>query len=376
MQDTVKKLNGKKEYVELSSCMHSKIEGCRRICGGAKHVCLILFVGQILAGLLGLSAVCAAMLSRLGFSLPLIQNIPHYLLLFLVFGTVRLCLRGLHPRPEMVIPEGKKVHFCSWPVLYYLMAGCVDLHAFWATLAAYAYTNVTSIQLLDCLGIPTSMVLSYFLLSYRYAWTHYLGAGICLFGAVLMIGADILAVTDQTTEFSAKTNITMNSNRTQVLFGDLLAVVGAILYGMSSVLQEHLTYKFGAVSYLTWFSLIGALFGTVYSLILEHGQLSTLIWTGLLNGKNIPMISLLYYFGYALSMFTLDFIMAFTIHRISAVFINLSLLSADIWGLLAGIWLFQVQFHYLYFASFFLIIAGASLFAIRNAKSHPVTIHE
>lgn len=374
MKDTVENLNPKKSYGELASINpnHSKFCACRQICGSAKHLILVLLVGQVLAGLLGASAVCAAMLSRLGFNLPLTQNIPHYLILFVVFGTVRLCQRSLDPKPQTIISKGTRYKTRCWKAFYYAVAGCIDLHAFWATLAAYAYTNVTSIQLLDCLGIPTSILLSYFLLRYRYTWTHYVGAGICLFGAVMMIGADLLAAENQVTMLSVKPNATVNGTRTLVMFGDMLAVLGAILYGLSSVLQEHLIQNFGSVNYLAWFSIVAALFGAIYSLLLEHLKLNELLLKGSLGGQKIPMTALLYYFGYAFSMFALDSVTAFTIRRISAVFINLSLLTADIWGLLAGVWLFQVQFHYLYFVSFFLIIAGASIFAIRSAQTQSI----
>ncbi|VDP80367.1 unnamed protein product [Echinostoma caproni] len=344
----------------------------KHIYGNIKHLCLSLFVGQLLAGLLGASAVCAALLSREGFNLPLIQNLPHYLLLFLLYGAVQLVSRNRHLRANGTELTTEEVSGCLTrfgPAICYTIAGCIDLHALWATLAAYAYTNVTSIQLLDCLGIPTAMLLSHFLLRYRYSWTHYVGAVICLTGAMLMIGADVLTSKRQNMVRTGIVNASINPDRTDVIIGDMFAVLGAVLYGISSALQEYVTNRFGPCNYLTWFSIAAALFCTFYGSILEHSNLSELVYTGHLRGQRIPMIALAYYLGYSICMFTMDSIMAFVIQRISAVFVNLSLLTADLWALLAGIWLFHVQFHYLYFVSFILIMTGATIFSFRNAKN-------
>ncbi|KAF5406084.1 Solute carrier family 35 member F2 [Paragonimus heterotremus] len=347
-------------------------------CEKCKHICLSLLIGQSLALLLGASGVCAALLARVNISLPLAQNLPHYTLLAVIFGSVTICRccrqAYLSSSSAGISPERN-----SDPVAHglgrfkrgalFILAGVVDIHAYWATLAAYAYTNVTSIQLLDCLSIPISMLLSFFLLSYRYLWTHYVGAVICIVGACVMVTADVLA----SNQYPMDTyNLTINGvimDATQaIVLGDMLAIIGAILYGVSSVLQEYIIQKERATTYLTWCMLVAAMISAIYCAALEHVQLTEIINSVTIHGQRLPRIAIAYFAGYVASMFFLDTLMAFTITRVSAVLINLSLLAADVYSLVAGLFLFHLKFHHLYFVSFALIITGLVFYAVRNAK--------
>ncbi|CAL8088125.1 unnamed protein product [Calicophoron daubneyi] len=356
----------------------------KRKCRNLKEILLALFVGQLLAGFLGASGVCAALLAQVGVSLPLSQNLCHYSLIALIFGLTRLVLCRVRSKRnvdlesiemkdqnvENFIEKPKRKIDPRW--FLYITTGIVDMHAFWATLAAYAYTNVTSIQLLDCLGIPTSMVLSCFFLRYRYCWTHYLGAFVCLVGACMMIGADVIGAQETELAINGTTSEITQNTQTEVVIGDMLAVGGAVLFGISSVLQEYLTTSYGSTEYLAWFGLVAAVLSAIYSGAVENKQLTELFFNGQSDGKAIPSVAVLYYLGYSGSMFFLVSITAYTIVHLSAVLINLSLLTADAYGLIAGILLFHVPFHYLFFVAFSLIISGVILFAIRDAKTRVV----
>lgn len=52
--------------------------------------------------------------------------------------------------------------------------------------------------------------------------------------------------------------------------------------------------------------------------------------------------------------------------RAGATMFNLSVLTADFYTLLAGLILFHYQFHYLYFVSFAIVMAGSIVYAIRD----------
>lgn len=51
----------------------------------------------------------------------------------------------------------------------------------------------SSMQLLDCFGIPVLMALSWFILYARYRVIHFIAVAVCLLGVGTMVGADILA---------------------------------------------------------------------------------------------------------------------------------------------------------------------------------------
>ncbi|OON22975.1 hypothetical protein X801_01119 [Opisthorchis viverrini] len=241
-------------------------------------------------------------------------------------------------------------------LVLYVSMGVILVHSVWATMTAYAYTNLTSIQLLDCLGIPTAMLLSFLILRHQYLWTHYVGAGVCVAGAVMMIGADFLAV--EKAGRSNPTNSIKNDAQTNVVIGDILALIGGILYGAYSVLQEYAIHKYGAVNTLANVSMVTSVLCGFYCATMEHEKLTELLTMHTLSGKLVPIKAGICLAGYVCAVFTLDSLMAFTITRVSAVTINLSLLTADVYGLIVGIFVFQLTFHYLYFVAFACIIAG------------------
>ncbi|KER24468.1 hypothetical protein T265_07894 [Opisthorchis viverrini] len=105
---------------------------------------------------------------------------------------------------------------------------------------------------------------------------------------------------------------------------------------------------------------------------MEHEKLTELLTMHTLSGKLVPIKAGICLAGYVCAVFTLDSLMAFTITRVSAVTINLSLLTADVYGLIVGIFVFQLTFHYLYFVAFACIIAGLGLYSIRPVRLIPL----
>ncbi|KAF5405718.1 putative ATP synthase F0 A subunit [Paragonimus heterotremus] len=243
------------------------------------------------------------------------------------------------------------------------------MHSFWATLAAYNYTSITSIQLLDCASVPTAMIVSFFLLRHRYTWTHLLGVVLCIGGTCLMVLADILNKRDNSVTINypnrTQSNETNGTYQT-VMLGDMLAILGAILYGISSVLQEYIVEKDGASTYLAWCPMVSVFLFLMYSIALERKQLAKILTSFGLHTRSIPMFAIAYFFGYVTSMFVLDILMAYTITNVSAALINLSFHTTDVYALLVGIWLFGVKFHILYFVAYGFIMAGVIIFALRR----------
>lgn len=75
----------------------------------------------------------------------------------------------------------------------YIFLGLADVEANYTIVKAYQYTTLTSVQLLDCFGIPVLMALSWFILRARYRLIHFIAVAVCLLGVGTMVGADILA---------------------------------------------------------------------------------------------------------------------------------------------------------------------------------------
>ncbi|EEC16596.1 hypothetical protein IscW_ISCW021891, partial [Ixodes scapularis] len=85
------------------------------------------------------------------------------------------------------------------------------------------------------------------------------------------------------------------------------------------------------------------------------------------HGLEIPTVSLL--LGFSLSLFLLYLLMPVVMRLSSATAANLSILSADFYSLLIGVYVFHYKFHWLYLVSFGLVIAGVALY---SAKPTPL----
>ncbi|CAH8437005.1 unnamed protein product [Dicrocoelium dendriticum] len=341
-------------------------------CAKIKRVTLIILFGQLLSIFIAGMGVCVTLLTQNGVNLPTAQVLPHYSLMALMFGSYRVYVYCRQKRlPSPLNPTGDIVNRTtveklatakSW--LLCATAGVIDVHSTWATLTAYKYTNMVSAQVLDCVGIPTTVVLSFFILKHRYKWTHYVGISVSLVGTAMMITADVLVA--PVNPFQPQ--FTGDDAKRNVIIGDLLAITGGILYGMSSVIQEYATSNYGASTYLSRATLFSAVLSAVYCAGLEHNHLTALLFTGYLSGRKIPYEAVYYYLGYLAAMFGQDTLTAFTIKRTTAAFLNLSLLTSDVYGLGAGIWLFGTKFHYLFFIAFSIIITGVIIFSLRRPE--------
>lgn len=261
---------------------------------------LPILLGQILSAVIAVTGIASNYLVTFGVSIPLLQNLPLYVLLATIYGffswrnlispkskeraqiNIYDSLTSTFSEIEIIGEEETQDRLCArlWRYAkmqgwHYFIAGAIDVHANWAIVSAYNYTNLTSIQLLDCLTIPTAMLLSRFCLKVHYRWIHVLGVLMCLGGAGTMVGADYLAASSSlgSTNGSSTTPSTIST----VLLGDFLVILGAVGYGISNVYQEYLVRRFGILDYLGFASLSATAWTLVWALSLEYNTVVELI---------------------------------------------------------------------------------------------------
>ncbi|VDM32081.1 unnamed protein product [Hydatigera taeniaeformis] len=328
-----------------------------------RRLAVPLALGQFLSALIAVTGIASNYLVRFGVSLPLTQNLPHYFLLTIIYG-IFSCHRFLsHPTETLHTRSLDLWYFLRSRGWQYFIAGTIDMHANWAIVSAYGYTNLTSVQLLDCLTIPTAMILTRFCLKTHYKWVHLVGVIICLAGAGAMVGADYLAAKDVDTGVGSEAASAV-SQTSSVMFGDFLVIAGAVGYGASNVYQEHLVRKFGIIDYLSLTALAGTFWTAIYCIVVERKKIAIEL-THLSENLNLAA-SLGCLAGYAAAMFLLYTTLPFALSKTNSVLVNLSLLTADIYALLIGIYLFGNIFHPLYLVAFGAIMVGLCLFASRD----------
>lgn len=287
-------------------------------------------MGQILSLLICGTAVSCQYLADAGVETPMLQSFLNYVLLLLFYTTILSTRKG----------DRNILHILKTKWWKYLVMGLADVEANYAVVKAYQFTTLTSIQLLDCFVIPVLMLLSWFLLKTRYRMIHFVAVMVCLLGVGAMVGADILAGRDQ-------------GSTSDVVLGDGLVLLSAVLYAVSNVCQEYTVKNLSRVEFLGMMGLFGTLISGIQLAVLEIGAVQAIKWD-----FRISML----FAVYALCMYALYSFMPVVVKMTSATAVNLSLLTADLFSLFCGIFLFHYTFSALYIISFVVITAGFVLF--------------
>uniref|UniRef100_UPI0037E7704F solute carrier family 35 member F2-like n=1 Tax=Semicossyphus pulcher TaxID=241346 RepID=UPI0037E7704F len=289
-----------------------------------------IVMGQVLSLLICGTAVSCQYLADAGVETPMLQSFLNYAMLLIVYTTI-LCTR----QGDRNIIQILKTKW--WK---YLVMGLVDVEANYTVVKAYQFTTLTSIQLLDCFVIPVLMLLSWFFLKTRYRLVHFLAVVVCLVGVGAMVGADILAGRDQ-------------GSSSDVVLGDGLVLLSAVLYAVSNVCQEYTVKNLSRIEFLGMMGLFGTLISGIQLAALEIRAVAAIKWD-----FKISML----FAVYALCMYALYSFMPVVVKMTSATAVNLSLLTADLFSLFCGIFLFHYTFSTLYIISFVVITVGFIMF--------------
>ncbi|XP_076374039.1 solute carrier family 35 member F2-like isoform X2 [Tachypleus tridentatus] len=272
-----------------------------------------IIIGQIVSALVsGTGVSCMFLQSVHKIQAPTAQSFLTYVLLCTVFTTWLACRSGEQGLIPVLRNRGWK----------YFLVAAADVEANFLLVKAYQYTSLTSVQLLDCFTIPVVLALSWILLKVRYKIVHILGVGVALLGVGCLVWADLEE--DKTSQIA--------SNR---LLGDMLCLTGAALYGVSNIAEEFVVKTYNRVEFLGMLGLFGSVVNGIQLAILERTELAVINW------EEWEEVSFL--LGYTMCLFFLYVTLPIVIKNASAIAANLSLLTADCYSLLIGIYIFNNQ---------------------------------
>ncbi|XP_039268561.2 solute carrier family 35 member F1-like [Styela clava] len=315
---------------------------CKKIKSFGKHlisreVLVPLLYGQGLSLLIcGTAVTSTYLVEDYNADIPCTQSFCNYFLLCIVYGL--LLLRQKDENGNRVLFKTLKEF--GWK---YFLISVADVAANFLMVTAYQYTSLTSVQVLDCFVIFIVMVLSWFILKTRYKAVHYVGVVIALLGVAVMITADVLL--DRGGEGSGS----------NPLLGDMMVLLGATCYGISNVGMEFVmkTRPVGRTEILAMFGIFGSITTGILIAALERDALKAVIWSA---GSIMSLV------GFAACMFALYSLMPIVMKMSSAATVNLSVLTADLYALFAGIFLFGYKFTPLYIISFFVIFLSLLIY--------------
>jgi solute carrier family 35 protein F1/2 len=142
--------------------------------------------------------------------------------------------------------------------------------------------------------------------------------------------------------------------------GDLLCICGTLFYAISNVAQEYLVKNHSVLEWLGFIGFVGAFVSGIQLCIIDRHTLALIEW---------EYYSALVLVGFVIALVLFYILMPLVIRISSAAVINLSLLTADIFTFLFGVYLFKFSFSLLYVLSLVIIVVGIFIF---NLKSPPV----
>ncbi|XP_021236107.1 solute carrier family 35 member F2 isoform X4 [Numida meleagris] len=127
------------------------------------HILKTILLGQILSLFICGTAVTSQYLAeQYQVNTPMFQSFINYSLLLLVYTTMLAFRTGGDSLLQILKQRWWK----------YIFLGLADVEANYMIVKAYQYTTLTSVQLLDCFGIPVLMALSWFILRARAIVEH------------------------------------------------------------------------------------------------------------------------------------------------------------------------------------------------------------
>ncbi|KAI5796274.1 hypothetical protein DFH27DRAFT_110777 [Peziza echinospora] len=303
-----------------------------------KQFWIVLAMGQILALCITGSNTFSGLLAERGTSIPAFQNIFVYILLNIVYTGWTLYKYGWTKYYQMVWSRGWK---------YFILA-FLDVEGNYFVVLAYRYTSILSAQLINFWAIVVVVVISFSILKVRYHWAQIAGILVCCGGMGLLIASDKIHI-----------GLTIG-NAPQELKGDLFMLLGATLYGVSNVAEEFLVSQAPLYEVVGQLGFYGCIINAVQAAIFDRHQFA--ISKPALNAE--PGVSAGYILGFTFCLFTFYSIAPLLFRMASAAFFNISLLTANFWGLLIGLRVFGYKIYWSYGVAFTCIVVGLVVYYV------------
>jgi drug/metabolite transporter (DMT)-like permease len=283
----------------------------------------VLLAWQVVSVCLTIAATMTSLLiDRFGGSLPCLMVTCTYAILLL--GSV-----WRFPRSE-----------ASWKG--YLSVAALTVLGDYTGLLAYEKTSMASALLFNTTCIFWVPPLAYF--AFRRTITLWQGLAILL----AVGGGGLIFLAEGTQDHHWE--------------GDLLALAGAICYAILMVTEEWLMHKHSLHLFLFRFSIAALPLGGIFSGAIEWKLIRDFPWC---------WESVLLIIAYAIALAGYDFLLPFIVQFSDATTMNLSLLTANFYGLGVSILVFHLEASWLYLVGFVCVPIAIVIFVLCGPAPKP-----
>lgn len=250
------------------------------------------------------------------------------------------------------------------PVWQYMIIAFLDVEANAITMLSFRYTTLTSVTLFDALAIPSAMIISWCFLGRRYTWIHYLGVVTCMAGVIFNVMQDYESDTSTGNEASSSSPNDGSEEYPHKLRGDILAIIGGIMYGLNDVLTEATVRRNGGTTeYLAVMGLFAFGISLVQALTLEWQDILEFFGEGDAHSSTCSLamgwwllfvfvgVTLMSYKGASVFLMMSE-----------AAFFNLSLLTGDLWSITFSVVAEGIVPQSLFFVALIFVLSGVVLY--------------
>ena len=265
---------------------------------------------------------------------------------------------------------GLSLHIPPWE---YIIIAILVVEGNYFTYLAFGYTTFSSITLYDSLSIPTAMIASRYLLLRRYRKPHLTGTLICMIGVLLNIFVDYEEDKKLSTDASSGVNMdpaskTILKEYPDKALGDLLAIIGGLIYGLTTVLTEMAIKEHGNTTneYIGVMGFFAFLISGIQATILERDEIRKFF---VLNNDFSPtknvcsnVESIFELIGFFIFMYLTYVGISYFLLTSEATLLNLSLLTADIWAVIFTVVAQKIVPALLFWVSLVLVLSGVFVY--------------
>lgn len=255
------------------------------------------------------------------------------------------------------------IRLSTKPSMYIGMA-LLDVYANYFTVLAFKYTTITSVTLLDALAIPSAMILSRVCLKREYSWVHLCGAFLCMVGVILNVFQDY----EDEVKYKMKQQGNTDANEAfpHKLRGDIMAVLGGVLFGASSVVGEVAVRELGGPNeYVGMLGFFATIICTIQTLLIEKNDIADFFGRedraeGSMHCNQSTARVLLVVFVIINVVNYLG--RAWFLQVSEAAFLNLSLLTGDMWSVIFSVFAEKILPHAFFYLALAITLSGVLVY--------------
>ena len=284
----------------------------------------ILLIGQSIA--LSLSCANAAsstLENKYEIRVPTFQTgIVYFILSF------HLLLIYWRRRRERIKEQQHQHTMHNNKITTYIILAILDVEANYLAMLSFQHTSLSSSMLLTSLSVLSTVILRPIIFkSVKYSTKRLFGVGLCLIGGCLWLRFEFYHGQVTAEDNDDTTNVESNY---PIVYGDLLAIFAACIYGLNDVAAEYFIKKHDKVEYLGMLGLFGAIFSFGIQVpLLEREEVWRLF---VVDGMEIEawllflcfIILLCYFYVSAMNFLSLN----------DATLLNLSLQTGPLWAVI------------------------------------------